>query len=84
MIAAPRGPDDRFFADLDMRSSVVRRGLAPHHRSPASAFGPAGQNLRTHLAPETGVRTLQLQPIASPFWSPVPVHFWRAKRALIP
>ena len=36
---------DRFFADLDTEIlHSVDDGVAPHHRSPASAIKPAGQD----------------------------------------
>ena len=41
---------DRFFADFDIEIlRSVDDGLAPHHRSPAAAIKPAGQDLRAPL-----------------------------------
>jgi hypothetical protein len=41
---------DRFFAVFDIEIlRSVDDGLAPHHRSPASAIKPAGQDLRAPL-----------------------------------
>jgi hypothetical protein len=48
----------RFFADFDIEIlRSVHRGVAPHHRSPASAMEPAGQDLRARLAPGIGDST---------------------------
>jgi hypothetical protein len=45
----------RFFADFDIEIlRSVDGGIAPHHRSPASAIEPAGQDLGAPLAPGFG------------------------------
>ena len=44
----------RFFADFDIEIlRSVHGGVAPHHRSPASAIKPAGQDPGAPQAPGT-------------------------------
>jgi hypothetical protein len=46
--------DDGFFADLDIEIlHSIHDGVAPHHRSPASATKPAGRDLGAPLAPQS-------------------------------
>src|SRR5215813_4178321 len=45
----------------------VDSGVAPHHRSPASATEPAGQDLWASSLPERATVPLQSQANASPF-----------------
>jgi hypothetical protein len=53
--AAALDPADRFLADFDMEIlRSVDSGVAPHHRSPAQAMQPAGQDLRAFVAPKRG------------------------------
>jgi hypothetical protein len=46
----------------------VDSGIAPHHRSPASAKEPAGQDLWASSLPERPTVPLQWQSNANPFW----------------
>jgi hypothetical protein len=46
----------------------VDSGVAPHHRSPASATEPAGQDLWASSLPERATVPLQSRANASPFW----------------
>ena len=46
----------------------VDSGVAPHHRSPASATEPAGQDLWASSLPERATVPLQSRADASHFW----------------
>src|SRR5271169_2903579 len=58
----------RLFADFDMEVlRSVRRGVAPHHRSPTSAIEPAGQDLQAPLAPGFRNSTAPMAPTCKSF-----------------
>jgi hypothetical protein len=61
--------DDDFFAAFDIEIlRSVDSGVVPHHRSPASATEPAGQDLWASWLPERATVPLQSRANASPFW----------------
>ena len=58
---------DGFLADFDIEIlHSVHDGVTPHHRSPASAIKPAGQDLGAPLAPKSDDSTA---PIAAEYQS---------------
>jgi hypothetical protein len=60
--------DGRFLAVFDIEIlRSVQGGVAPHHRSPASAMEPAGQDPRARQSPKLTTVPLCLRTNASPF-----------------
>jgi hypothetical protein len=72
---------DGFLADFDIEIlHSGRDGVAPHHRSPASAIKPAGQDLGAPVAPKSDDSTA---PIAVEYQSFPAIRYDRIQRHLI-
>ena len=68
-IGSADNTERRFFMDFDIEIlRSVQGGVAPHHRSPASAIKPAGQDPKRLKVSELTKVPLCLLRNASPFW----------------
>jgi len=63
---------DGFFADFDIEIlHSAHDGVTPHHRSPASANKPAGQDLGAPLAPKSADSTAPIATECQSFLPPI-------------